>query len=347
MKKVLSIVLALAIVLSLGVVALADSQTGNPENANQTMPANQQNTVNVVKTYKATNADTTSPAETVAFTFEKVSVADAADGITLEKMPNLVSVTLAAYAQGAATTEGSTSNLVITLPAYTGVGVYTYSITETDGNMAGVKYGANATPIKLVVTVTQGSSGLLEIAAIHTEGSGDTKSDTFTNEYSAGSLSVAKTVSGNMGDQSKYFDFTVTLTAPTGDTVGAPITISGGSHTSNPTTVATSDWNSSGVATISFKLKHGETLTFANIPYGVTYTVDEADYSSEKYTTTGEVDTATAINSAATTVTVNNEKKTTPDTGITLDSLPYVLMAVMAMFAAVVIILNKRRASDY
>ena len=343
MKKFLAIILAVVLMLSLSVVAFADTQTGNTT-ADDTMPANVQNTVNVVKTYKATNANTTSPAETVAFTFENVSVTDAAADVTVDNMPELVSVTLAAYVEGAATTAGFESNLVITLPVYTSVGVYTYSITETDGNMAGVTYGANATPIKLVVTVTQGTDGLLEIAAIHTEGDGTTKTDTFTNEYSAGSLAVKKTVSGNMGDQTAFFDFTVTLTAPTGDTVGAPITITGGSHASNPTEVATTDWTN-GVATVNFKLKHNETLTFANIPYGVTYKVEETHVDG--YTTTGEVTTASELNAASTEVTINNEKTTTPDTGITLDSLPYILIGMVVLAAAVAMILNKRRNNAF
>ncbi len=345
MKKIFALVLALVLVFSLSVVAFAATQTGNPTSADQTMPANVQNTVNVVKTYKATNANTTSPAETVAFTFSKKGVTNAATGITLDNMPNLVSVVLAAYAEGAATTAGFNSNLVITLPAYTGVGVYEYEIVETDGNMAGVTYGANASPIKLVVTVTQGTDGLLEIAAIHTEGDGTTKTDTFTNEYSAGSLAVAKSVTGNMGDKSKYFDVTVTLTAPSGDTVGADITISGGSNSENATSIA-KGWT--GEKSVTLKIKDDETITLANIPYGVTYTVAEADYTGEGYDAASYAasDNGT-IEAASATVTITNNKSSTPDTGITLDSLPYVLIALVALGAAVAMILNKRRNAAY
>lgn len=345
MKKFLAIILAVVLMLSLSVVAFADTQTGNTT-ADDTMPANQQNTVEITKTYKLTNAGTVSPAETVAFTFSKKGVTNAATGITLDNMPNLVSVVLADYAQGAATTAGFTSKLVVTLPAYTGVGVYEYEIVETDGNMAGVTYGANATPIKLVVTVTQGTNGLLEIAAIHTEGSNSTtKTDTFTNEYSAGSLAVSKTVTGNMGDKTKFFDITVTLVAPEGDTVGADIGISGGSNTENATSIA-KGWT--GTKSVTLKLKDGETVTLSNIPYGVTYTVTEADYTGEGYKApVGEVKTATEINSASATVSITNEKTTTPDTGITLDSLPYILIGMVVLAAAVAMILNKRRNNAF
>lgn len=340
MKKLISLVLVLALVMGLSVAAFADSQTGNPTTETQTMPADQQNTVNIVKTYKLTNADTTSPAETVAFTFKNVKVSDAAAGITVENMPSLVSVALAAYAEGAATTAGSTSNLVVTLPKYTSVGIYEYEITETDGNMAGVKYGANATPIKLVVTITQGADGLLEIAAIHTEGTGETKTDTFTNEYSAGKLEIKKTVSGNGGDQSKYFDFTVTLVAPSGDTVGADIAISGGTNPDNPASIE-KGWT--GTKTVTLKLKHGETVSLSNIPYGVTYTVDEADYSGDGYSTSGEVTTATAISAATATVTVTNTKTIPVDTGVILESLPYVVIGLVVAAAVVLLIVRKTR----
>lgn len=343
MKRLFTILLALTLVLSLNVAVFAATQDGNVESATTTMPANQQNTVNIEKVYKLTNAGTVSPAETVAFTWAKVGVENAADGITSDNMPGLVSVELAPYAQGAATTDGFSSNLVVTLPVYTGVGVYTYTITETDGNLAGVTYGANATPIKLVVTVTQGTDGLLEIAAIHAEGDGDEKEDSFENEYSAGDLVITKTVTGNMGDQSMYFDVTVTLKAPEGDTVGAPITISGGSNTENPETVA-GGWT--GEKTVPLKIKHGETITLKNLPYGVTYTVDEADYSSDKYETSGEVTTATAIDAASVTVSIVNKKEIPIDTGISLDSLPYILLLVAVAAVVVVMIIRKRRAAE-
>ncbi len=342
MKKLLSIALVLVLVLSLGATAFADTQDGNPEDASDTMPANQQNTVNIHKTYKLTNADTISPEETVAFTWAKAGVEDAAVGITGDNMPGLVSVVLAEYAEGAATTAGFESNLVVTLPVYTGVGVYSYTISETDGNMAGVTYGAATSPITLVVTVIQGDDGLLEIAAIHAEGSGETKSDEFENEYSAGSLSVKKTVTGNMGDQTKFFDITVKLTAPTDDTVGADITLSGGSNADNPAKI---DKGWTGEKTVTLKLKHDETVTFANIPYGVTYTVTEADYTGEGYdAATGVVTTATAINSAAASVVITNNKDANIDTGIVLDSLPYILLVAAVLSAAAVMFVNKRRS---
>ena len=56
-----------------------------------------------------------------------------------------------------------------------------------------------------MVTVLQGENGRLRVAAVHTEAEDGDKADKFPNEYSAGSLAIAKVVTGNMGDKEKYF----------------------------------------------------------------------------------------------------------------------------------------------
>ena len=365
MKKILSIALVLALVLSFGVTAFADTQTGNPANKEQTMPANQQNTIEITKYYKLTGDDTAkSPAETITFTAEKTDIENPGvkpgtqEPYTVETMPAIVSVTLPPYSEGAAvsTGNGSESKLSVVLPAYDAVGVYTYTITEADGNKAGVVYGANTNPIKLVVTVTQAPAtetesnpGLLVIAGIHAEAAdSSTKTDTFTNTYSAGKLSVSKTVTGNMGDKSLYFDFEVTFTAPTTgtaqDVVGAPVTITGAtgpSDTENPTTIATTEW-SSGSVTKTFKLKDGDTLTFENLPAGVEYTVTETAVTG--YTTTKSGDSGTIAANATSTAAFTNDKTADIDTGISLDSLPYILIVAVVLGAAVVMFVNKRRS---
>ena len=48
------------------------------------------------------------------------------------------------------------------LPEYTSVGVYTYTLKETDNKTAGVTYYSK--DIKLVVTVIQGEDGELRVA---------------------------------------------------------------------------------------------------------------------------------------------------------------------------------------
>ena len=46
------------------------------------------------------------------------------------------------------------------------------------------------------------------------------------------------------------------------------------------------------------------------------------------------------------TVTITNTKTAEVDTGITLDSLPYILIVAVVLAAAVVMIINKRRNAE-
>ena len=118
-------------------------------------------------------------------------------------------------------------------------------------------------------------------------------------------------------------------------------------------TIATSAWkekDGSKQAEVTIALKHNETVTFTNIPYDVTYEVVEADYTSEangkydaaKYDFT---DTAKKIDSATDTVTITNNKGTTVDTGVVLDSLPYILLIAVAV-VGVVAFTAKKRTTD-
>ena len=339
MKKIMSLLLALLLVMSLGPAAFADGYTD-------------MSTVTLTVTYNETNDGSTSPAETLAFTIERISVTDSAEGVTAENMP-LPTLGNVAYDQGAAgNTEQMAKDLTITLPKYTSVGIYTYTIKQTAGTNAGVEYWSE--DIRLVVTVIQdAATGLIRVAAVHTEGTGTgQKSDDITNTYSAGSLAVTKTVTGNMGDRSKYFAIKVTLTGEAGKNYASSYTVSGGSKLGN----GTDDSNSSTISIgtpATFYLKHGETFTIKNLPYGVTYTVAEDNYTGEQdggyspadytYSDSGTVKT---VDTALETVTITNNKQATVDTGIVLDSLPYVLLLVLSIGGAVLFLLKRRSSRE-
>lgn len=174
------------------------------------------------------------------------------------------------------------------------------------------------------------------------DGQTDSKTGGFTNEYSAGSLSISKNVTGNMVDQNAYFAVKVTLTGVEGKTYLPTYAVTGGSYESNPTEIAI------GTET-TFYLKHGETITIGNLPYDVTYTVVEDDYTSEAKGGYDEAsynfsDDAKKIDSASDTVTITNNKGTTVDMGVALDSLPYVLMLAAAC-AGMFVFFSKKRAA--
>lgn len=326
MKKLISIMLALVFVFSMATVAFAAEGDGTTYT--------DASTVTITKVYKATNDKTTSPAET--FTLEQVGTGIVKNG-EADSAPALGQITGAYFAEGAATVDGATANITINLPEYTNVGIYEYTLKEVAGSTAGVNYRAEADTIKLVVTVINDENGTIRIAGVHTEAANQQKSGSFENTYSAGVLSVSKTVTGNLGDKTKYFEFKVTLTAEDGKTYADSYSVSGGSYESNPSTITVGEET-------TFYLKHDETIHIANLPYGVTYTVTET--AVEGYTTEKSGNSGT-INSAQQTAAFTNDKDGgAVDTGISLDSVPFILILAVCAGAAILFV-TKRRSVEF
>lgn len=324
MKKILSIMFAIILALSMGTVALAEDEKYEDMSK-----------VTITKDYILTNPGTISPAETFTFSVENDSVTDAAEGVTKENMPT-PTIGSISYESGAAGSENKKGVATIKLPEYTSVGIYTYLFQENDGKTAGVTYYDQK--IKLVVTVLQDENGLIRVAAVHTETEGGEKADTFPNEYSAGSLKIAKKVTGNLGDRAKYFKVTVTLNGDGEKVYEESYGVTGGSYEQNPKTIEI------GKPT-DFYLKHDDTITIENLPYGVTYTVAEADYTGEGYD--AEIvfeEPDKTMNTASETVTITNTKNQDIDTGILLDNVPYVLL-LACVFGGMSVFFAKRRGS--
>ena len=323
-KKVLATLLAAVTMLSMGVTAFAQNDSGYTD----------QGTVTVTKKYVATNEGTTSPTET--FTLVQVGEGEVKDG-DATSAPSLGTITGAQFDAGAATKGGAEADITIALPTYDRVGVYEYQLQEVAGTTAGVTYYGDM--IRLVVTVMQGTDGKLRVAGVHTEGSEGGKSDTFTNTYSAGALSISKTVDGNMGDHDKYFEFTITLTGEEGKTYADSYAITGGTYDKNPKTISVNG------EAVTVMLKDGDTINIANLPYGVSYTVVETDANADGYIANESKYTGT-ISAETQSADFVNTKDGDVDTGITLDTLPYILVFGLVMIAAVVMIMRKYRVED-
>lgn len=342
-KKLLALTLVLCMVFCLSVAVFADEPSTTPTYTDVS-------SITFKKNYEATNTGTTSPAETFTFsTLTCTSVTDAADGVTAAIAPTPTIAEGATYVAGDAGSANKTKTITINLPEYTSVGIYTYTFKENAGNTAGVTY--YGTDITLKVTVVE-QDGKVRVAAVHTEegatgtAAAGTKKSEFDNTYSAGSLAVTKKVTGTMGDKSREFDVTVEFTAPTDKEVKEAITYT---EDGQPKTIATTAW-SNGKATANIKLKDSETITFTNIPYGVTYTVTEADYTGANGGYDEAVvdynDATKKIDTASDTVEITNNKGGIPDMGVTLDSLPYILALAVVFGGAVVMFTRKRHIED-
>lgn len=331
MKKFLSIMLALVFVLSMSTVAFAaDNQNASFTN-----------------TYKITNEGTSNPAETFTFTFTADHVTDSNTDLGVSDMPTIANSTVAYDADTATTDLQKSVDVVLSTVDWPGVGVYYYKVAETAGTTAGVTYDTASAWLKVTVAYDEGTHTYYTAFVTLSlddknpeDGITDVKTGGFTNEYSAGSLAISKNVTGNMGDKSAYFAVKVTLTGETGKTYAASYNVSGGSYQNNPATIAI------GTET-TFYLKNAETITISNLPYGVTYTVVEDDYTTKANGAYDEAsytfsDSAKKIDSASDSVTITNNKGTVVDTGIAVDSMPYFLLLAVACVGLFLFFSKKR-----
>ena len=176
----------------------------------------------------------------------------------------------------------------------------------------------------------------------------------YKGKLNLGDLSVSKTVKGNASDKNKDFNFTVTL-----------------SDRSIAGTYGDMEFKD-GVA--SFTLSDGESKTATNLPSGISYTVEEDDYSNEGYSTsktgdsgkTSEGDTVRAsfintkgVDDGGSTHTPGEDGSSTdtpgedrdgegeggrlPQTGDMLPLVPLVLMMVLAACAAAIAAVRLRK----
>ena len=142
-----------------------------------------------------------------------------------------------------------------------------------------------------------------------------------------------------MGDHDKYFEFTITLTGEEGKTYADSYAITGGTYDKNPETISVNG------EAVTVMLKDGDTINIANLPYGVSYTVVETDANADGYTANESEYTGT-ISAETQSADFVNTKNGDVDTGITLDTLPYILVFGLVMIAAVVMIMRKYRVED-
>lgn len=168
---------------------------------------------------------------------------------------------------------------------------------------------------------------------------------TFYAKYvpASANLTISKTVTGKLGDTNKAFTFTITKADGTAANItNTNIEISEADR-------AKVEWKGNG----QFTLKDGASITFKNLPSGE-YKVIEDSYTH--YETSYVVDSKTPENGQEARVTIGTDAKTLaftnhctlfPDTGVLLDTLPYiVILAVVAGGVALLMLRKHRKEND-
>ena len=156
-------------------------------------------------------------------------------------------------------------------------------------------------------------------------------------------VNIKKIVTGNMGDKSKAFHFKVSV-------VNGNINL--------PFNIGATQYSGSADITLS----DNQTTMVTKVPVGATVTITENDYSGSRYTTsytiggsdstignTAEISNIQQLNedeNIAHEVTFTNNKDAIPDTGLDLNTTPYILaLGIVAAGAGVLLFRRRKRWS--
>ena len=236
--------------------------------------------------------------------------------------------TLSSYADNnvkvvTGTVEGSTPKPAA--PTYKFVGWFTDEACTKPVDPAWVAADSKITPQKETLVEGQTATGY--------------KAATYYAKFELDvtTITVSKKVAGNMGDKKSDYYFELTFSGTDKDF--SNVTLNGSTGT-----LGTNN-------TLKFVLQDGQTATIENVPIGATITLVEQLAKAKGYTVTiNKLETDTVENY---TVGVNphfevvNTKNAQPDTGVFLDSLPYILIiACVAAIGAFIVIRRRKNRED-
>ena len=151
------------------------------------------------------------------------------------------------------------------------------------------------------------------------------------------SIKLKKLVTGSMGDKQKQFRFTISIEKNNKD-------------------VKFKVGNDSKEGSVTVDLANNEESTLTEIPVGADVSIKENDYSESGYTTSYQIDNVgnntdangeenprvaeisniqAKDNASAYEVVFTNNKEAIPDTGITLDSLPFITLLALSIVGGI------------
>lgn len=269
------------------------------------------------------------------------------------------------------------------------VGEYTFTITET---MEKAYQSVTAERETLTMVVSKVNAKELKedstaefgyFVALKTASGKVLATKAFKNYYgnnnSVNNLTLSKTVHGALGDLSKPFTFKITFNK-NHEIADATGLYKGPQLPANLDGITVTGKNAGDYLTIgeeyTVTMKHGQSLTFTNLPAGIKYevfengsevsgsdvvlnttntsgqnvkyvvTVEDADQNAVTFsgiTVSGQINKE---NPANVTTAFHNTNNAEPDMGVVLDNAPYIAMLAIVAIGGVALMLNKRRRDE-
>lgn len=390
LKKFFAGVLAAAMMLTVGATAAFATEPSNKtisvkdNDGNAKMFQTGDATLTLTKSLEVKNG--TAPNE-MEFTF---SVADSsntavAGATTAAKFEAGQDKEIKAFVAG----KTYTANFTVDIEKLLGntkkntVGEYTYTLSEDTVKYPGVSANDSALTMKITV-VNQLNDQKQPIAnsygyyvALYRGGNKIEAKDAFKNSYDSKSLTLSKTVHGALGDLSKLFTFKITFNK-NHEIADATGLYKGPQLPANLDGITVTGKNAGDYLTIgeeyTVTMKHGQSLTFTNLPADVEYVVKEdgskAGAAGVTLTDTNDAGntvkydvtvknangenvgfdsnavTVSGSISADVTTAFHNTNAAKPDMGVVLDNAPYIAMLAIVAIGGVALMLNKRRRDE-
>lgn len=229
---------------------------------------------------------------------------------------------------------------------------YSYTFTEDKEKAAVEGY-------TLTETLVDGKTKSEPSGTVNIDKENNLQSITFSNIYekNTADVTISKTVTGLLGDTNKDFDFRVSIKKNGADCTG--VTAKKGDQTVSDLT--------------NFTLKHNETVTLENVPMDTVFAVVEtlgADSGYETKATGHDTDATRTFyyklvledgeqklmacdadgshekEQDGLAITVTNHCGLLPDTGVLLDTLPYIVILAVVAGGVALLMLRKHHKED-
>ena len=343
-KKILSMIIVAAMIMTMGIGAFAADGDGEGGQAEEATKYDLSEAYMTKDLHVADGIDISEVKEfTFPFTFDAASSEGFKDG---DSAPAITDQKITVGTQSSDHAYGDLAmSAVFTDPnAFPHAGVYAYTVVETPISKDGLTCDDSEYIVRIYVA-NDGDALKFDGITVEKEGEkvdptkkGDTSGFNFENEYveiiddDEAALTIKKVIDGDYGDKTKEFPVTVTLTIPSTATAN-DVDVAEGTVTGDAPTL-----------TVTADLANNDTIEFTKLPAGTTFKVEETQDANYKgkiegdLITTAEFDKGVKVEAESTghileagkEVTLTNTRNESIPTGVIINSLPYVLIVAIA-----------------